>query len=336
MILVTGGAGYIGCHTCVVLLQAGYEVVVLDNLCNSKEESLRRVESITGKTIHFVQADVRNHHSLREVFNTYNIESVIHFAGLKSIGESIGAPLTYYENNVSGSLTLMQVMAEFGVHVLVFSSTAAVYGSSTTSPILENSLTSTANPYGHSKLMVEEVCNNISTIHPCWAIALLRYFNPVGAHVSGLIGEHKNGLPSNLMPNICRVAMREFEQLDVYGNDYQTPDGSAIRDYIHVMDLAEGHLSALSWLKNNTGTHAFNLGTGAGSSVFEMVRAFEAVSGVNIPYRISPRRLGDLPIVYADPSKAQRELGWKANRGIKSMCQDAWNWQKFNPFGYPV
>ena len=334
MILVTGGAGYIGSHTCVALLQAGYEVVVLDNLCNSKEESLHRVETITGKTLHFVQADVRNSHSLREVFHTHTIEGVIHFAGLKSIGASIDTPLTYYENNVSGSLTLMQVMAEFGVHVLVFSSTAAVYGSSTTSPIPENSPTIATNPYGHSKLMIEKVCNDIATSQPCWAISLLRYFNPVGAHVSGLIGEHVNGLPCNLMPNICRVAMRELDQLEVYGNDYQTPDGSAIRDYIHVMDLAEGHLRALAWLKNNAGTHTFNLGTGAGSSVLEMVKAFEEESGITIPYRVSPRRLGDLPVAYADPSKAERELGWKADRGVKSMCHDAWNWQKLNPFGY--
>jgi UDP-glucose 4-epimerase len=334
MILVTGGAGYIGSHTCVALLQSGYEVVVLDNLCNSKEESLRRVEAITGKSLHFVHADVRNHHSLREVFHTHNIKGVIHFAGLKSIGESIDTPLTYYENNVSGSLALLQVMAEFGVHVLVFSSTAAVYGSLTTSPIPENSLTIATNPYGHSKLMVEKICSDLATSFPCWAIALLRYFNPVGAHVSGLIGEHVNGAPSNLMPNICRVAMREIEQLGVFGNDYQTPDGSAVRDYIHVMDLAEGHLRALAWLKNNIGTHTFNLGTGAGSSVLEMVKAFEDASGVTVPYEVSPRRLGDLPIAYADSSKAQRVLGWKANRDIKSMCQDAWNWQKLNPFGY--
>jgi UDP-glucose 4-epimerase len=333
MILVTGGAGYIGSHTCVALLQSGYEVVVLDNLSNSKEESLRRIEIITGKTVHFVYADVRSHSSLREVFHTYTIEGVIHFAGSKSISESIDAPLTYYENNVSGSLALLQVMAEFGVHVLVFSSTAAVYGNAAKSPISENSLTITTNPYAHSKLIVERMCSDIAASNACWSIALLRYFNPVGAHESGLIGEHVNGAPSNLMPNICRVAIRELDQLKVFGNDYPTSDGSAIRDYIHVMDLAEGHLSALTWLKSNTGTHVFNLGTGNGYSVLQMVKVFEDVSAVTVPYRVFPRRSGDLAVAYANPFKAQRELGWKADRDIKSMCQDAWNWQKMNSFG---
>jgi len=334
MILVTGGAGYIGSHTCLTLLEAGYEVLVLDNLCNSKKESLRRVEIITGKKIDFIHADVRDIATLRKTFSRYSIEGVIHLAGLKSISESISFPLKYYDNNVSGSTALVQVMAEFKVHVLVFSSTAAVYGGATASPIQESSPLVATNPYGRSKLMIEQICSDVAKSNGSWGIAILRYFNPVGAHASGQIGEHSNDEPSNLMPNICRVAMRDIEPLEIHGNDYSTIDGTGVRDYIHVMDLAEGHVSALAWLKNNTGTHVFNLGTGHGFSVLEMVKTFEQVSGVSIPYKISPRRRGDLPAIYAETSKVEKELGWKAKFGIQSMCKDAWNWQKQNPQGY--
>ena len=334
MILVTGGAGYIGSHTCIALLEAGYEVLVLDNLCNSKKESLRRVEIITGKKIDFIHADIRDVTALRKIFSHYLIDGVIHFAGLKSIGESIKFPLKYYDNNVSGSTALVQVMAEFEVHALVFSSTAAVYGEGSASPVQESSPLVATNPYGQSKLMIEQIYTDLAISNNSWGIAILRYFNPVGAHASGQIGEHSNDEFSNLMPNICRVAMRGIEQLEVYGNDYPTIDGTGVRDYIHVMDLAEGHVRALAWLKNNTGAHVFNLGTGHGFSVLEIVKTFEQVSGVSIPYKISPKRLGDLAVIYADTSKAEKELGWKAELGVQAMCKDAWNWQKQNPQGY--
>ena len=334
MILVTGGAGYIGSHTCVTLLQAGYEVLVLDSLCKSRKESLRRVEIITGKIIHFVHADVRDIAALRKVFSDYSIDGVIHFAGLKSISESINSPLKYYDNNVTGSMVLVQVMAEFEVRALVFSSTAAVYGAATASPIQENATLAATNPYGLYKLMIEQICTDIAISNDSWSIAILRYFNPVGAHPSGQMGEHANDAPSNLMPNICRVAVNGNEQVEVFGNDYPTIDGTGVRDYIHVMDLAEGHVSALAWLKNNTGTHVFNLGAGHGFSVLEMIKTFEQVSGATIPYKISPRRLGDLPVIYADTSKAEKELGWKAELSIQAMCKDAWNWQVQNPQGY--
>jgi UDP-glucose 4-epimerase len=334
MILVTGGAGYIGSHTCVALLQAGYEVLVLDNLCNSNEESLRRVEIITGKNIRFVHADVRDRVALREIFSNNRIEGVLHFAGLKSIGESINSPLNYYDNNVSGSIILAQVMAEFNVHTLVFSSTAAVYGCATASPIHESAPTVTTNPYGRSKLMIEHIYTDLAISKDCWGIAILRYFNPIGAHESGEIGEGSVGTPNNLMPNICHVATQELAQLEVFGDDYSTKDGTGVRDYIHVMDLAEGHVCALAWLQNKSGAHVFNLGTGQGYSVLEMVSAFEQTSGLAIPYKISPRRAGDLAEIYANPNKAQDALGWKAERGLVAMCQDAWNWQKKNPHGY--
>ncbi len=334
MILITGGAGYIGSHTCVTLLQAGYEVLVLDNLSKSKKESLRRVEIITGKKIHFVHADIRDIAALRKVFSGYSIDGVIHFAGLKSISESINSPLKYYDNNVTGSMVLVQVMAEFEVRALVFSSTAAVYGAATASPIQENATLAATNPYGLYKLMIEQICTDIAISNDSWSIAILRYFNPVGAHPSGQMGEHANDAPSNLMPNICRVAVNGNEQVEVFGNDYPTIDGTGIRDYIHVMDLAEGHVRALAWLKNNTGKHVFNLGAGHGFSVLEMIKTFEQVSGATIPYKISPRRLGDLPVIYADTSKAEKELGWKAELSIQAMCKDAWNWQVQNPQGY--
>lgn len=335
MILVTGGAGYIGSHTCVALLQAGYEILVMDNLCNSKVESLRRVETITGKKVSFVQGDVRDRKVLRDVFSQHVINGVIHFAGLKSVNESVEKPLCYYDNNVSGSVILAEVMAEFGVQMLVFSSSATVYGDPASLPIREDFPVGATNPYGRSKLIVEQIYTDLANSDQTWRIALLRYFNPVGAHVSGTMGEDPSGLPNNLMPFISQVAVGRREQLTVFGNDYPTVDGTGVRDYIHVMDLAEGHVRALSWLQNQTGAHIFNLGTGCGYSVLEMVRAFELASNRTIPYRISPRRAGDVAEVYADAAKAERVLGWKAVRDVEAMCRDTWNWQEQNPLGYP-
>ena len=335
MILVTGGAGYIGSHTCVALLQAGYEVLVLDNFCNSKAESLNRVKAITGKAVPLVQGDVRDRDVLRDIFRTHAIDGVIHFAGLKAVGESVEQPLTYYDNNVSGSVVLAEVMAEFGVRMLVFSSSATVYGDPASVPISEDFPLGATNPYGGSKLMVEQIYTDLAKSNKAWRIALLRYFNPVGAHISGTMGEDPSGIPNNLMPYISQVAVGRREQLTVFGNDYSTADGTGVRDYIHVMDLAEGHVKALAWLQNQAGAHVFNLGTGRGYSVLEMVTAFELASGCPISYRISPRRAGDVAEVYADSAKAERELGWKAVRDIDVMCRDSWNWQKQNPLGYP-
>ncbi len=335
MILVTGGAGYIGSHTCLALLQADYEVLVLDNFCNSKAESLRRVAAITGKTVPLVQGDVRDRELLREVFRSYPIGGVIHFAGLKAVGESVEQPLAYYDNNVSGSVVLAEVMAEFGIQMLVFSSSATVYGDPESLPIREDFPLGATNPYGSSKLMVEQIYTDLAISDDAWRIALLRYFNPVGAHVSGTMGEDPSGIPNNLMPYISQVAVGRREQLTVFGNDYPTVDGTGVRDYIHVMDLAEGHVKALAWLKNQVGAHVFNLGTGRGYSVLEMVKAFELASGCSVTYRIAPRRIGDIAEVYADPVKAERELGWKAELDIDDMCRDTWNWQQQNPLGYP-
>lgn len=335
MILVTGGAGYIGSHTCLALLQAGYEVLVLDNFCNSKAESLNRIKAITGKTVPLVQGDVRDRDVLREIFRTHAIDGVIHFAGLKAVGESVEKPLTYYDNNVSGSVVLAEVMAEFGVRMLVFSSSATVYGDPASVPISEDFPLGATNPYGGSKLMVEQIYTDLANSDKAWRIALLRYFNPVGAHISGTMGEDPSGIPSNLMPYISQVAVGRREQLTVFGNDYPTVDGTGVRDYIHVMDLAEGHVKALAWLQNQVGAHVFNLGTGRGYSVMDMVSAFELASGCPVSYRISPRRAGDVAEVYADSAKAERELGWKAVRDIDVMCRDSWNWQKQNPLGYP-
>lgn len=335
MILVTGGAGYIGSHTCVLLLEAGYDVLVLDNFSNSKPESMRRVETITGKKVAFVKADVRDADALRDVFRNNAVDGVIHFAGLKAVGESVSEPLMYYENNVAGSVTLAQVMAEFNVHALVFSSSATVYGGDAVSPINEDSSLTATNPYGWSKLMVEQIYRDLAASNPAWRIGLLRYFNPVGAHESGTIGEDPNGIPNNLMPNVCQVAVGRRPELKVFGDDYPTPDGTGVRDYIHVMDLAQGHLDALAWLKNNTGANVFNLGTGQGYSVLDLVKAFETASGKTVPYKIHPRRPGDSAEAYSNPTKAQKVLGWKAKRDIKAMCDDAWKWQDQNPQGYP-
>jgi UDP-glucose 4-epimerase len=334
-ILVTGGAGYIGSHTCVELLAAGFEVVVVDNLSNSHQVALKRVESIADKPVSFQQVDVRDRDGLKRVFAAYPVDAVIHFAGLKAVGESVSHPLRYYDNNVYGTLVLCGTMAEFGVKNLVFSSSATVYGDPASVPIREDFPTGATNPYGRSKLMVEEVLQDLHRADAAWTVALLRYFNPVGAHESGLIGEDPNGIPNNLMPYISQVAVGKLERLSVFGNDYATPDGTGVRDYIHVMDLAAGHVKALQRLAQAPGELlTVNLGTGRGYSVLEAVRAFEQASGRQVPYRIVDRRPGDIGACYADPSLAERLLGWKAARGLNEMCRDAWHWQSQNPNGY--
>lgn len=334
-ILVTGGAGYIGSHTTLALLEAGYEVVVLDNLCNSSAESLHRVERICGKAPIFVQGDIRDRALLDEIFANYRIEAVLHFAGLKAVGESVREPLSYYENNVAGSITLCQAMAAAGVFRLVFSSSATVYGEPAQMPISEDCPTGIpTNPYGRSKLMVEDVLRDLAVAHSRWSIALLRYFNPVGAHESGLIGEDPNGIPNNLLPYVAQVAIGKLKELAVFGNDYPTVDGTGVRDYIHVVDLADGHLKALQRISSQPGLNVWNLGTGKGYSVLEMVQAFEQVSGRPVPYRIANRRSGDIAECWANPHKAEHELGWKAGRDLQMMMEDAWRWQSLNPQGY--
>ena len=333
-ILITGGAGYIGSHTCLELLAAGRDVVVFDNLSNARQESLRRVAQITGRTPAFVRGDVRDRGALRQLFAEHRVSAVIHFAGLKAVGESVEQPLRYYDNNVSGSVCLVQAMNEAGVRQLVFSSSATVYGAAATMPIREDFPVSATNPYGRSKLMVEDVLRDLGRADDRWQIALLRYFNPVGAHASGLIGESPNGLPNNLMPFLCQVAAGRLPQLAVFGDDYPTPDGTGVRDYIHVVDLALGHLKALDALKRQQGVLTVNLGTGRGYSVLEMVTAFGCASGRELPYRVAPRRAGDVAECYADPSCAAEVLGWRAERGIEQMCADSWRWQSSNPDGY--
>ncbi len=333
-ILLTGGAGYIGSHTCVVLLEQGYHVMVIDNLCNSKAESLKRVEKITGKKILFYHEDLRNPAGVDAIFRQNEVDAVIHFAGLKSVAESVDQPLNYYQNNISGTLVLCEIMQANGVKNLVFSSSATVYGNPETVPIDENAPVGAFNPYGRSKLFIEEILTDLSLADKAWNIALLRYFNPVGAHPSGLIGEDPSDLPNNLMPYVSQVAVGKLTELRVFGDDYDTPDGTGVRDYIHVMDLAEGHLSALEKLASNPGLVTYNLGTGKGYSVLEMVAAFESASGKQIPYKIMGRRPGDIPVCYANPSLAEKELGWTARRGIDEMCADAWRWQSINPNGF--
>ena len=328
-ILVTGGAGYIGSHTCVELLAAGYEPVIVDNLSNSKTTVVDRIARIAGHRPVFHQADVRDRAALRTVFAAQRIDAVIHFAGLKAVGESVAQPLRYYDNNVAGSVALCEVMAEFGVKTLVFSSSATVYGDPHAVPIREEFPLSATNPYGRSKLMVEEVLRDLSRAEEDWTIALLRYFNPVGAHASGLIGEDPNGIPNNLMPFIAQVAVGQRPELSVFGNDYATPDGTGVRDYIHVVDLALGHLAALNALGRRRGTLTVNLGTGTGYSVLDVVRAFEQASGRQVPYRVVARRPGDVAQCYADPSLAQAMLGWRAQRDIEEMCRDVWRWQQW-------
>ncbi|MEW5942691.1 MAG: UDP-glucose 4-epimerase GalE [Pseudomonadota bacterium] len=334
MILVTGGTGYIGSHTVVELMLAGHEVLIVDNLSNSKVTVLDRVERIVGRRPAFLEADIRDRKAMQSLFAGQRFDAVIHFAGLKAVGESVAQPLRYYDNNVHGSLVLFEAMAEAGVKELVFSSSATVYGDPHAVPIREDFPLSVTNPYGRSKLMIEEMLGDIARSDSSWRIALLRYFNPVGAHESGLIGEDPNGIPNNLMPYIARVAAGKLEALSVFGNDYPTHDGTGVRDYIHVTDLARGHLAALRAVGNREGVLAVNLGTGRGYSVLEMVRAFEAASGRAVPYRITGRRPGDIAACYADPSLARDVLGWQAQYGIEEMCRDAWRWQSMNPEGY--
>ncbi|AZP10937.1 UDP-glucose 4-epimerase GalE [Undibacterium parvum] len=326
-ILVTGGAGYIGSHTCIELVSAGHEVVIVDNLSNSKLSVLRRIEKIAGKAFAFAQVDVRDQENLETVFAEHQPDAVIHFAGLKAVGESVQQPMQYYDNNVTGSLVLFRVMAKFGVKTLVFSSSATVYGDPATVPILESFPLSATNPYGRSKLMVEEMLRDVALADPSWRIALLRYFNPVGAHESGLIGEEPNGIPNNLLPYVAQVAggLREF--LSVYGDDYPTADGTGMRDYIHVVDLAIGHVKTLAKLTQQPGVLTYNLGTGRGNSVLEMVRAFEKASGKAVPYKIVARRPGDIAACYANPALAEQELGWRAEKNLEQMCVDTWRWQ---------
>jgi UDP-glucose 4-epimerase len=333
-ILVTGGAGYIGSHTCIELLEAGHEVVVVDNLMNSKEESLKRVQEITGKPLIFNRVDLLDRHALMDIFTRHHIDAVIHFAGLKAVGESVQTPLKYYHNNITGTLILCEVMAEHSVKNIVFSSSATVYGDPAAVPIREDFPLGPTNPYGWTKLMIEEILKDLFVSDPSWNIALLRYFNPIGAHESGRIGEDPDGIPNNLVPYISQVAVGRLQELKVFGDDYPTPDGTGLRDYIHVVDLAQGHLYALDRLLAGSGVITYNLGTGRGYSVLEIVSAFEKACSKKIRFQIVGRRDGDIAVCYADPSKANRELGWAAKRGIDEMCIDTWRWQSNNPHGY--
>lgn len=333
-VLVTGGAGYIGSHAVVELVAAGHEVVILDNLSNAKPEAVRRVSAITQREIPFVQGDIRDRETLRRLFAVHDLDAVMHFAGLKAVGESVEKPLAYYDNNVTGSLTLFEVMREAGCKSIIFSSSATVYGDPASVPIREDFPTSATNPYGRSKLMIEEMLRDLAASDPTWRVVLLRYFNPVGAHESGMIGEDPNGIPNNLVPYIAQVAIGRLPRLRVFGGDWPTRDGTGVRDYIHVVDLARGHVAALAWLGRSRGVGIFNLGTGRGYSVLEMVRAFAEASGRDIPYEIVGRRPGDIAECYADPSLAERELGWRAERTLAQMCADSWRWQSMNPEGY--
>ena len=334
-ILITGGAGYIGSHTALELLNEGYEVVVYDNLCNSSQDSLRRVEELTGKTVKFYEGDVLDGAALEAMFRAENVDAVIHCAALKAVGESVQKPLEYYQNNITGTLTLMDVMNRVGVKNIVFSSSATVYGSPEEMPITESCPKGQCtNPYGWTKSMMEQIMSDVQKANPDWNVILLRYFNPVGAHKSGRIGEDPKGIPNNLMPYISQVAVGKLEKLGVFGNDYNTPDGTGVRDYIHVVDLAIGHVKAINYIFTNPGLDVINLGTGVGYSVLDMVKAFSKACGKEIPYEIKPRRAGDIDMCYADPSKALKVLGWKAERGLDEMCEDTWRWQSQNPNGY--
>ena len=334
-ILLTGGAGYIGSHTCVALQEQGHSVVVIDNLCNSRAVSLSRVEEITGRPVIFYPLDLCGREGVRSVFKRHHIDAAVHFAGLKSVAESVEKPLTYYQNNIDATLTLCEVMKEHGVKNFVFSSSATVYGNPETVPIKEGAPLAPFNPYGRSKRFIEEILTDLHQSDSSWNISLLRYFNPMGAHPSGRIGEDPSGVPNNLMPYISQVAVGKRPELLVYGDDYPTPDGTGVRDYIHVMDLAEGHVRGLEKTMSGAGLTTYNLGTGKGCSVKEMIAAFEKASGRRIPFKIAGRRPGDVPAYYADPSLAEKELGWRARRGIHEMCADAWRWQSMNPDGYP-
>jgi len=336
MILVTGGAGYIGSHTCVELLDAGHDVTVFDNFCNSQPEALVRIQRITGRTPTLVPGDVRDRAALLAALRQSGAQAVIHFAGLKAVGESVVQPLAYYDNNVVGTLRLLEAMGECGVKTLVFSSSATVYGDPQRLPLTEDHPLSATNPYGQTKLVIEEMLRELHRSDPAWRMAVLRYFNPVGAHASGLIGEDPQGTPNNLLPFVAQVAVGRREFLNVWGKDYATPDGTGVRDYIHVVDLARGHLKALERLQKQAGCVCVNLGTGVGYSVLEMVRAFEKASGRPVPYRFAPRRTGDIAACYADPAHALALLGWRAERGLDAMCADSWHWQSMNPNGYGV
>ncbi len=333
-ILVTGGAGYIGSHTCIEMQNAGYEVIVVDNLDNSSKESLTRVQQITGKAVKFYEEDVRNKEALRQIFKENEIEAVIHFAGLKAVGESVREPIMYYDNNLISTLVLLEVMNEFGVKKIVFSSSATVYGVATEMPLVEGMPLGAINPYGRTKLFIEEMLRDLYVADKDWCIALLRYFNPIGAHKSGLIGEDPKGIPNNLMPYISQVAVGKLEKLHVFGDDYKTIDGTGVRDYIHVVDLANGHVKAVDWALQNKGCEAFNLGTGNGTSVLQLRDAFVKANNIDVPYVIDPRRPGDPDEVYANADKAKNVLGWEATRGIVEMCEDTWRWQSNNPKGF--
>ncbi|MDB2091676.1 UDP-glucose 4-epimerase GalE [Clostridium paraputrificum] len=334
-ILVTGGAGYIGSHTSIELLQAGYDIVIVDNFCNSKPESLNRIEELTGKKPKFYEVDILDREGLNKVFDENNIEAVIHFAGLKAVGESVEKPIEYYENNISGTLVLCDVMRKHNVKKIVFSSSATVYGMNNKVPFSEDMQTASAtNPYGSTKLFIEQILSDIYVSDNEWSVALLRYFNPIGAHESGRIGEDPNGIPNNLMPYITQVAVGKRKELSVFGNDYDTHDGTGVRDYIHVVDLAKGHLKAVGKVLSSNGVEAYNLGTGIGYSVLDVVNSFEKASGQKVPYKIVERRAGDIATCYADATKALRELGWKAEKNLDDMCRDSWRWQKNNPNGY--
>lgn len=334
-ILVTGGAGFIGSHTCVELLNAGYEIVVMDNLYNSNPESLNRIKKITGRDFKFYEADIRDCEALDKIFSENEIEAVIHFAGLKAVGESCRKPLEYYENNIGGTVTLCEAMRDAGCKKIVFSSSATVYGGENQSPLTENmKIGGTTNPYGTTKYMIELILQDIYASDNDWSITVLRYFNPIGAHESGMIGENPNGIPNNLMPYVTQVAIGKLPQLSVFGDDYDTHDGTGVRDYIHVVDLALGHIKAVEKVLSGSGINVYNLGTGTGYSVLDIVKAFEKASGRKINYKIAPRRDGDIATCYSDPSKALKELGWKAERNLDKMCEDSWRWQKNNPNGF--
>lgn len=335
LVLVTGGMGYIGSHTCIQMIDAGMTPIIFDNLYNSKSSVLDRIEEVSGQRPIFIEGDVRDKGALDKVFSQYDIESVIHFAGLKAVGESVSKPLEYYDNNVNGSYVLVSAMRDAGVKSLIFSSSATVYGDPASTPILENFPTSATNPYGRSKLIVEECLTDFQQANPDWSITLLRYFNPVGSHPSGRLGEDPQGIPNNLMPFVSQVAVGRREFLSVFGSDYPTIDGTGVRDYIHVMDLADGHLAALNHVGKKTNLHIYNLGTGKGNSVLEMVAAFEKASGKSIPYKLVDRRPGDIAECWADPAKAKAELNWVATRTLNDMTQDTWRWQSNNPEGYP-
>ena len=334
-VLVTGGAGYIGSHTIIELYAAGYEVIVIDNLCNSSEKSLERVERITGRAVPFHKVDIRDREGLDKVLGSCKVDACIHFAGLKAVGESVSKPYEYYENNIGGTLTLIDALRSHGCKNIIFSSSATVYGDPAVIPITEDCPKGKCtNPYGQTKSMLEEIFIDIQKADPEWNVVLLRYFNPIGAHASGLIGEDPNGIPNNLMPYITQVAVGKRAELGVFGNDYPTHDGTGVRDYIHVVDLARGHVKALEAIDRKCGIAIYNLGTGRGYSVLDVVKAFEKASGVKVPFSIKPRRPGDIATCYSDPAKAERELGWKAEFGIEEMCRDSWHWQSTNPDGY--